>query len=89
MFYFQKPELKEHCRNHSRFPRLDQVKWTRILYVFKLSIVKLHGEEKRIINVSESFLNYTLPIPSKRNLKDDDGKRKRLTVQYLQEKKGR
>lgn len=55
----------------------------------KLSIVKLHGEEKRIINLSESFLNYTLPIPSKRKLKEDDGERKRLTVQYFQEKKGR
>ena len=54
-----------------------------------LSIVKLHVEEKRIINLSESFLNYTLPIPPKRKLKEDDGKRKRLTVQYFQEKKGR
>lgn len=47
-----------------------------------LSIVKRHAEEKRIINLSESFLNYTLPIPSKRKLKEDDRKRKRLTVQY-------
>ena len=54
-----------------------------------LSVVKRHVEEKRIINLSESFLNYTLPIPSKRKLKEDDGKRKRLTVQYFQEKKGR
>ena len=54
-----------------------------------LSIVKHHGEEKRIINLSESLSNYTLPIPSKRKLKEDDGKRKRLTVQYFQEKKGR
>ena len=54
-----------------------------------LSIVKRHGEEKRIINLSESLLNYTLPIPSKRKLKEDDGKRKRLTVQHFQEKKER
>ena len=89
MFYFQKRELKEHCRNHSRFPRLDQVKWTREALFLTLPIVKLHGEEKRIINLSESLLNYTLPFPSKRKLKEDDGKRKRLTVQYFQEKKGR
>ena len=52
-----------------------------------LPIVKLHGEEKRIINLSESLLNYTLPFPSKRKLKEDDGKRKRLTVQYFRRRR--
>lgn len=59
----------------------------------KLSFVKLHGEEKIIINLSESVLNYTLPIPSNRKLEEEffDGKRKRPTVQHFQEilKKGR